>query len=86
MKYIATQIHKILEFAPDCEEVMVMSELLIYVIDKRLIEMVLDWKAASERGEESVVNISASVKRFDISEQTSSVIINTLNSMGWKHC
>jgi hypothetical protein len=48
MKYIATQIHKILEFATDCEEVTAMADLPIYVIDKRLIEMLArsDVKAA----------------------------------------
>lgn len=50
-----------------------------------VLEMVLDWKAASERGEESVVNVSASVKRFNISPQLESIIRNTLDRAGWAH-
>ena len=50
-----------------------------------VLEMVLDWKAASERGEESVVNISASVARFNISPQLESIIRNTVERAGWNH-
>lgn len=50
-----------------------------------VLEMVLDWKAASERGVESVVNVSASVKRFGISPQLESIIRNTLDSNCWEH-
>jgi hypothetical protein len=50
-----------------------------------VLEMVLDWKAASERGEESQINISASVERFGISEQLAQIIRNTADRAGWRH-
>lgn len=49
-----------------------------------VIEMVLDWKAASERGEESKVNVTASVERFNISRQLEQIIRNTAVNAGWK--
>lgn len=50
-----------------------------------LLEMVMDWKAASERGAESHINISASVARFDISDQLAEIIRNTADRAGWAH-
>ena len=50
-----------------------------------VLEMVHDWKAASERGEESSISISASVERFGISDQLAQVIRNTADSAGWAH-
>lgn len=50
-----------------------------------LLEMVLDWKAASERGEESTMNISASVDRFKIDPQLAAIIRNTVTRAGWAH-
>lgn len=48
-----------------------------------LIEMFFDWKAASERGEESEINISASVKRFNISPQLENILRNTAERLGY---
>ncbi len=50
-----------------------------------VIEMLLDWKAASERGQESVINISASVKRFNVTPQLESILRNTAMRAGWPH-
>ncbi len=49
-----------------------------------VLEMLLDWKAASERGEESSVNIGASVKRFGISPQLENILRNTARNAAWK--
>ena len=48
-----------------------------------LIEMAADWKAASERGEETAINLSHSLKRFEISEQLADVLRNTFARLGW---
>ena len=48
-----------------------------------VLEMFLDWKAASERGEESKVNITASVGRFKISHQLEQILRNTAVNAGW---
>ena len=50
-----------------------------------LIEMFFDGKAASERGEESSISISASVERFGISEQLATILRNTADRQNFKH-
>lgn len=50
-----------------------------------LLEMFLDWKAASERGEESQMNISTAVARFGISDQVAQIMRNTADRAGWRH-
>lgn len=50
-----------------------------------LVEMFFDWKAASERGEESSMNITASVERFKIEPQLASILRNTADRFGFKH-
>lgn len=49
-----------------------------------LVEMFFDWKAASERGEESAMNITAACERFEISPQLKSVLENTADRLGYK--
>lgn len=48
-----------------------------------VLEMVMDWKAASERGDESKINVSASIERFGISEQLAEIIRNTISRKMW---
>lgn len=49
-----------------------------------LIEMFFDWKAASERGEESSMNIGAACKRFNISPQVEAIFRNTAASLNYR--
>lgn len=49
-----------------------------------LIEMFFDWKAASERGEESAVGLSSSKERFKMSDQLFGIFKNTCDNMGYK--
>lgn len=49
-----------------------------------LIEMFFDWKAASERGEESTLGLSHSIKRFGIEPQLASILQNTAERLGYK--
>jgi hypothetical protein len=49
-----------------------------------LIEMFFDWKAASERGEESAMNLAAACERFDVSPQLQSILANTADRLGYK--
>jgi len=50
-----------------------------------VVEMFFDWKAASERGEESAMNIEAACKRFKVSPQLASIFRNTADRLGFKH-
>lgn len=49
-----------------------------------VIEMFFDWKAASERGEESSMNIGAACARFKIAPQLESVFRNTATMLGYR--
>lgn len=49
-----------------------------------VIEMFFDWKAASERGGESSMNLDAACKRFYISDQLRSIFFNTAARLGYK--
>lgn len=49
-----------------------------------LIEMFFDWKAASERGEESSMNIGAACKRFSVAPQLQSILRNTADRLGYR--
>jgi hypothetical protein len=49
-----------------------------------LIEMFFDWKAASERGEESSMNIGAACKRFNVSPQVEAIFRNTASRLEYK--
>lgn len=48
-----------------------------------LVEMFFDWKAASERGEESAMNLSFSANRYDLSPQLVSIFTNTAERLGY---
>lgn len=50
-----------------------------------VLEMFLDWKAASERGEESQMHIASACERFHIDDQLKMIMQNTANRFGWKH-
>lgn len=49
-----------------------------------LIEMFFDWKAASERGQESTMNLDAACKRFYIHDQLRSILFNTAARLEYK--
>lgn len=46
-----------------------------------LVEMFLDWKAASERGKDGKLNIPSNAQRFHINEQLTSILANTVDRM-----
>jgi hypothetical protein len=48
-----------------------------------LVEMVLDWKAASERQAGATINLDVSFKRFNVDPQLASIILNTAKRLGW---
>lgn len=49
-----------------------------------LLEMFIDWKAASERGEASSMGLSAAVKKYGITDQLASIMQNTATRLCWK--
>lgn len=49
-----------------------------------LVEMFFDWKAASERGEDSALGLSLCVQRFKIDSQLESILRNTAFRLGYK--
>lgn len=48
-----------------------------------VVEMLLDWKAASERQKEAVLNLTYCFGRFKIDKQLADIFINTANERGW---
>lgn len=48
-----------------------------------LVEMFLDWKAASERGAESAMNLSYSIEKYKIDPMLASILRNTAERLGW---
>lgn len=51
-----------------------------------LVEMLMDWKAASERmkdGGDIAESLRVNVDRFGLSPQLASVLANTIREMGW---
>lgn len=48
-----------------------------------LVEMLADWKAASERGEEAAINLTYSIERYGIEPQLASILRNTAVRNGW---
>lgn len=48
-----------------------------------LVEMFIDWKAASERQAGTGMNIGASARRFGISRQLADIFRNTARELGW---
>jgi len=49
-----------------------------------IVEMFIDWKAASELGEEPAMNITAACDRFSVCPQLQSIFENTATEFGWK--
>jgi hypothetical protein len=52
-----------------------------------LIEMLLDWKAATERHNDGHIykSISINKTRFNISPQVEQIFINTADRLGWNN-
>ena len=50
-----------------------------------VVEMLCDWKAASERGQESAINLSYSIQKYQIDPMLASILVNTCDFMGWRH-
>lgn len=50
-----------------------------------LVEMLMDWKAASERHADGNINhsLEANIHRFKMSPQLASIFANTIARMGW---
>lgn len=48
-----------------------------------LVECFMDWKAASERGEESAMNLSYSVQKYGVPPMLESILRNTAARQGW---
>ena len=49
-----------------------------------LIEMICDWKAASERGEESAINLTHSIEHHGIDPQLAQILKNTAEVLGFE--
>ena len=51
-----------------------------------IVEMLIDWKAATERHNDGDIydSIRINQKRFGISDQLTQIFINTAKAMGWK--
>jgi hypothetical protein len=50
-----------------------------------MIEMFVDWKAASERGQDSAVGLSYCIEKYGIPPMLAAVLRNTADRLGWKH-
>ncbi|TVR12289.1 MAG: hypothetical protein EA385_00025, partial [Salinarimonadaceae bacterium] len=48
-----------------------------------LVEMFFDWKAASERGEEQAMSLTAACERYGVSTQLASILHNTAYRLGF---
>lgn len=49
-----------------------------------LVEMFFDWKAASERGQESALNLSYSIEKWKIDPMLASILRNTATRLGYQ--
>jgi hypothetical protein len=49
-----------------------------------LVEMFFDWRAASERGSETSMNLSYSVKKYDIPPMLEAILRNTARTFGFE--
>lgn len=50
-----------------------------------VVEMLCDWKAASERGQESAINLRYSIEKYKIDPMLASILMNTCEFMGWHY-
>jgi hypothetical protein len=48
-----------------------------------LVEMFFDWKAASERGRESAMNLSFACDKYKVDPMLRSILINTAEQLGY---
>lgn len=48
-----------------------------------LVEMFFDWKAASERGQESSMNLSYSIEKWSIDPMLAAILRNTAERLGF---
>lgn len=48
-----------------------------------LVEMFFDWKAASERGESSTMNLDAACDKYEIDPMLRAILHNTANRLGY---
>lgn len=50
-----------------------------------VIEMLMDWKAASERQDNGDIrsSLEVGIKRFSLSPQLAAILSNTIEAMGW---
>ena len=49
-----------------------------------ILEMFVDWKAASERSESSVMGLEFGISKFEIDSQLASIFRNTADYLGWE--
>lgn len=50
-----------------------------------LVEMFVDWKAASERGNEPAMNLIFAIEKYKIEPQLASIMRNTAERLGYAH-
>lgn len=50
-----------------------------------LVEMFVDWKAASERGNEPAMNLTFAIEKYKIEPQLASILRNTADRLGYAH-
>lgn len=48
-----------------------------------LVEMFVDWKAASERGNEPAMNLTFAIEKYKIEPQLASILRNTADRLGY---
>lgn len=48
-----------------------------------VLEMFIDWKAASERGEQPSMALKAACEKYHVSEQLAGIMRNTARRLGW---
>jgi hypothetical protein len=49
-----------------------------------IMEMFIDWKAASERGEASSMGLNAAAKKYHVGPQLLAIMKNTAIRLGWE--
>lgn len=50
-----------------------------------LVEMFVDWRAASERGNEPAMNLTFAIEKYKIEPQLASILRNTADRLGYTH-
>jgi hypothetical protein len=49
-----------------------------------LVEMFFDWKAAAERGGESMLALTSACQIYDVNPQLQSIFFNTAERLGYR--